>query len=140
MSPEIVSAWIALVRVQQKLMTEIEAALKKAGLPPLAWYDVLLELSRVSPDGMRPMELEEKLLLAQYSMSRLLDRMEKASLIERIKVPEDGRGQLVRRTKKGEVTQADIWPVYERVLRQRIAAKVSAQQAVELKAILRQLD
>jgi hypothetical protein len=38
-SAETTSAWARLVRVQQGLLAAVEQDLKKAGFPPLAWYD-----------------------------------------------------------------------------------------------------
>jgi len=34
------------MRVQSRVLDAVEQDLKKAGFPPLAWYDALLELSR----------------------------------------------------------------------------------------------
>src|SRR3977135_1381041 len=70
----------------------IEQDLKAGGSPPLAWYDVLLELAR-APDGrLRPFEIEKVTLLAQYNLSRLLDRLEKEGLVVRAPCDDDGRG------------------------------------------------
>ena len=82
-------------------MGTVESALKDAGLPPLVWYDVLLELERAGEAGVRPFELERAMLLAQYNLSRLLERIEKESYIERRTCPDDGRGQLLRITESG---------------------------------------
>ena len=57
-SQETTSAWTRLVRVQQGLLASVESDLKKAGFPPLAWYDALLELSRSQHGALRPVELE----------------------------------------------------------------------------------
>src|SRR6478736_9230148 len=82
-SDAVVDAWIGLMRAQQRLLGQIEADLKLAGLPPLGWYDVLWELVR-SPQGrLRPFEIEERTLLAQYNLSRLIDRLENAGLVQR---------------------------------------------------------
>jgi len=83
MSDPVFTAWARLLRAQTHLLGVVERELKQAGLPPLGWYDVLLELSRPGCDGLRPVELEKLLLLAQYNLSRLLDRLEKAGLVER---------------------------------------------------------
>ncbi|MGZ2382906.1 DNA-binding MarR family transcriptional regulator [Rhizobium brockwellii] len=73
-------------------------------MPPLAWYDVLWELAR-SQDGMlRPYEIEERTLLAQYNLSRLIDRLEKESLVRREAFAEDGRGRWVVITDAGRKT------------------------------------
>ena len=68
---------------------------EEGGFPPLAWYDVLLALRRSQDKGLRHLEIEAQLLLAQHNVSRLVDRLERAGLVERRPVAEDGRGQLV---------------------------------------------
>ena len=45
-STEATAAWIRLMRIQSRVLDAVEQELKKAGFPPLAWYDALLELSR----------------------------------------------------------------------------------------------
>ncbi|WP_172746240.1 MarR family transcriptional regulator, partial [Neorhizobium sp. T7_12] len=73
-SPAITRAWVRLMRAQQLVLGAIEQDLKAADLPPLGWYDVLLELSRAEGGRLRPYEIEERTLLAQHNLSRLLDR------------------------------------------------------------------
>ncbi len=41
-STEATAAWIRLMRVQTRVLDAVEQELKKAGFPPLAWYDALL--------------------------------------------------------------------------------------------------
>src|ERR687895_1017304 len=94
-------AWTRLVRAHQAAMSRVESALKAAGLPPLNWYEVLVELERAGGCGLRPFTLEEALLMPQYGLSRLLARMEAADLIVRGSCPEDGRGQMVGLTDAG---------------------------------------
>ena len=48
-----VVAWARLLKASAKLLAFVERDLKEAGLPPLAWYDALLELYRARPDGLR---------------------------------------------------------------------------------------
>lgn len=107
-----IHAWARLVRVSQDLIGRVEAELKSAGLPPLSWYDVLLELKRAEPERLRPYQLQEHMLLAQYNMSRLLDRMAKAGLILRQPCEEDGRGHILSLTDEGRSMQRRMWPVY----------------------------
>ncbi len=38
-STEATAAWIRLMRVQSRVLDAVEQDLKKAGFPPLAWYD-----------------------------------------------------------------------------------------------------
>ena len=69
-------AWTHLVRAHHAVLSGVERALKRDGYPPLAWYDCLLELDRAGDGGLRPLELEKRLLLPQYGLSRLLKRIE----------------------------------------------------------------
>ena len=39
------------MRVQSRVLDCVEQDLKKAGFPPLAWYDALLELSRAPSES-----------------------------------------------------------------------------------------
>jgi len=125
--PETTDAWIALMQSQRVLLERVEARLKSEGFPPLGWYDALLEIERVWPDGLRPFELQQRLLLPQYSMSRLLDRLEKAGFIRRVACDDDGRGQLVTVTDAGLRLRQDMWPVYADFLAKAVQDRLPAE-------------
>src|SRR3978361_378960 len=119
-SQETTSVWARLVRVQRGLRASVEQDLKKAGFPPLAWYDALLELSR-APNGMlRPVELEKHMLLPQYSTSRLVDRLAEACLPERKTCPIDGRGQYVVIPQGGRNLQKKMWDTYSAAIERHV--------------------
>src|SRR5262249_30802116 len=111
-APQIVTAWARLVRVQQALLNAVESDLKAAGVPPLAWYDALLELSRAEGGRLRPSALEAAMLLPQYSTSRLIDRLEEAALVAREACPGDMRGQVVAITPAGRALRKKMWDAY----------------------------
>jgi DNA-binding MarR family transcriptional regulator len=138
-SDEIVLAWARLVRVEQLLLDRIEAELKSAGFPPLAWYDVLLELSRAEAGELRPFELEQHMLLAQYNASRLIDRMAKAGLVRRRDCPEDRRGQVVTITDKGRALQRRMWRTYAAALSKHVGTKLTPLQGLQLADLLDKL-
>jgi DNA-binding MarR family transcriptional regulator len=120
-------------------MTSIEADLKAAGFPPLAWYDVLLELSR-APDGrLRPVEIEKVTLVAQYNLSRLLDRLEKEGLVVRAPCADDARGQWVVITEKGRAAQARTWKVYAKAIQKHVGEKLDDKAAATLAELLGRL-
>src|ERR671938_544541 len=115
-----VQAWARLVRVSGALLDAVEAELKAAGFPPLAWYDALLELDRAPEGRLRPFELERHMLLAQYSTSRLVDRLERAGLVERLQCPLDGRGQDVAITAAGRELRTRMWPAYAAAIERHV--------------------
>src|ERR687897_1449640 len=131
-----IRAWARLMKAQHRALGSIEAALKAAGLPPLAWYDVLLETERAGRDGLRPFELERAMLLAQYNLSRLVDRMEAAGYVERQPCADDGRGHLIAITEAGRAMRRRIWPVYARAIETAVGRRLSAKQAATLGELL----
>ena len=138
-SDETVTAWTRLVRAEQAVLAKIEAELKAADLPPLSWYDVLLELGRAEHGRLRPLELERRTLLAQYNASRLIDRMETAGLVERQPHPADGRGQLVAITAEGRAMQKRIWKIYGPAIAEHVGKKLRPAEATELARLLQKL-
>ena len=138
-SPQIVNAWARLVRVQQALLDAVEAELKAAGFPPLAWYDALLELSRAESGKLRPLELERAMLLPQYRTSRLVDRLEKAGLIAREACPDDGRGQMIAITPAGRALRSKMWDVYGAAIDRHVGASLSNEEARRLSELLGKL-
>ena len=137
--PETQAAWVAIVSTSRRLLESVEVALKDAGHPSLAWYDALWEIEKAGPDGLRPFELKELLLLPQYGTSRLLDRLVKAELVERRDCDDDGRGQIVRISETGRNTRQAMWPVYARVLTEKIGAKLAPADAIQLVRLLSKL-
>jgi DNA-binding MarR family transcriptional regulator len=137
--PSAVRAWVRLTRAQQTVQAAVERALKAERMPPLGWYDVLLELTRPQDGRLRPYEIEERTLLAQYNLSRLLDRLEREDLVRREAFGDDGRGRWVVITDKGRETQARMWQVYARALHESVASKLDEAEADRLTELLAKL-
>lgn len=134
-----VNAWIALQRTQQLASARVEEALRSAGLPALAWYDVLLELDREGDAGLRPSELEKRLLLPQYGVSRLLSRIEKVGYIRRRDSTDDGRAQIFAITPGGHLLRLKMWRIYSTALAAHVAQKISPTEAATLTRLLQKL-
>lgn len=134
-----VKAWARLVRAHRAAMGAIEADLKRAGLPPLPWYDVLLTLRRAPGGRLAPKAIEEGTLLAQYNLSRLLDRMEAGGVVRRIPYPGDRRRQLVEITPEGHALQARMWPVYGGGIARHVGERLTRDETEALAGLLRRL-
>ena len=133
-SDDVVRAWVGLVRAHGVALGVVEGALKAAGLPALEWYDVLLELERRG--AQRPRDLQGRLLMAQYNLSRLLDRMVAAGLVERGPCVDDGRGQVVGVTAAGLAMRGRMWPVYAAAIEDAVGAQLEAGEAAMLARLL----
>lgn len=129
-------AWARLMKAQQLMLADVEKDLKREKLPPLVWYDVLLEVERAGEAGLRPFELERAMLLAQYNLSRLLARMEEAGCVERRHCQDDGRGQMIAATDAGKAMRRKMWPVYARAIERAVGRRLTDRQAEDLSGLL----
>lgn len=137
--PTMVDAWARLQRASAAVLSRVEARLKAEGLPPLGWYDVLLELRRAEDRTLRPVDIEKRTLLAQYNVSRLIDRLAAAGYVEKLKAPDDGRGVVVHLLPEGETLLKSMWPVYRKAIETEFAAHLDAEDAEVLWKVLAKL-
>lgn len=138
-SPEAITAWGRLMRVSRQMVERTEDALKANSLPPLAWYDVLHELAEAGEGGLRPFELIDRVLLAQYGVSRLLARLEADGLVEKLPVSDDGRGQTVRITASGREMRRRIWAIYGASIAELMGDRLSIKELEMLARLLGRL-
>src|SRR4051812_30183828 len=138
-SEPVVDAWIALIRAEQTALLKIERAFRNAMLPPHAWYDVLWELDRADGGALRPFEIEQRILIAQSNISRLIDRLEDKGYVERRPCAQDGRGQDIAITPSGREMRRRMWPVYAKAINDAVGQRVSEREAASLAALLRKL-
>jgi DNA-binding MarR family transcriptional regulator len=133
------TAWARLVRAQQLLLERVEAELKHGGLPPLRWYDVLLELHRAGAQGLRQYEIGAAVLLSKYNVSRMLDRLEQEELLVRYVCEEDGRGARVEITAAGGELLKRMWPVYGAAISEYFAQYYKKTEIKQLAGLLGRL-
>ena len=107
-------AWARFVTAQAMLLEQIEAAFAEAELPSLAWYDVLWILENTEHGWLRMHDLARKAVVSRSNVTRLVDRMENAGLVERSDCPLDGRGTVCELTARGRALRAKMWPIYRK--------------------------
>ena len=134
-----VDVWIGLWRTQQLAFSYIEDVMKKHKLPSIKWYDVLLELDWADNSGLRPFEIQNRLLFPQYRLSRLLTKLEAENLVERHRCKEDGRGYTFKITKEGRELRRKMWPVYGRAININIGERLSEAEIETLAKLLNKL-
>jgi len=99
-------------------------------------FDVLAALRRAgAPYLARPHELSTSLLVTTGAITKRLDRLEAAGLVERRERADDGRGKLVRLTAAGlELT--DRLMEQHLATQRRLLAALTLQEAEQLQALL----
>lgn len=135
-APDFMDAWARLQRASTAVFERVEVQLKADGFPPLSWYDILLELRRGPEKTLRPTEIEKRVLLAQYNVSRLIDRLAAAGLVEKQAAPDDRRGKAICLTTKGADLLEKMWPAYEAAVRREFSDHLSQEDAADLLRIL----
>jgi len=126
--PAYVSAWQAVRNAHQAVVERIEIDLSEAGLPPLAWYDVLAKLNS-SAAPTRPKDMLCQVDVTKSGLTRLLDRIEKAELIERSYCPSDRRGTFLSITKTGRETLAAMKPIRDNVFEEHFTDSLTEEEA-----------
>jgi len=102
-SPERLRCWRLFFESGLALQSVLDAELEhQAGLP-LRWYDVLVQLED-SPQGIPMSELAGRILHSKSGFTRLVDRMEAAGLVRRVRPDHDRRSILIVLTDQGTAT------------------------------------
>jgi DNA-binding MarR family transcriptional regulator len=93
-----------LLRFADLADAELARGVKPHGLQP-GWFDLLAALRRAgAPYELNPTQLIEATLLSSGGMTKRLDRLVEAGLVERRPDPDDRRGTRVRLTRRGRST------------------------------------
>src|SRR5579871_2260479 len=123
------AAWRLFLTAHALLTDVLEVELLAARGLPLAWYDVLFQLS-LAPGGERRMqELAGAVLLSKSGLTRLVARMEQAGLVERRPCPTDLRGTIAALTPAGQAALRRARPVHLRGIREHFADLLSDGEA-----------
>lgn len=133
------SAWALFLTAHALLVEGIEARLAAAGLPPLAWYDVLWALERAEGGRLRLSELAERTVLSRSNATRLVDRLAAAGLVVRSPSDEDGRGAYAVITAAGKAQRARMWPAYKAEIAARFGAHLKPAEVRAMHAGLRRI-
>jgi DNA-binding MarR family transcriptional regulator len=127
-----------LIRVSHLLNQRLGDELAEFELQP-GWFDLLAALRRSGPPyELNPGELMEATMLSSGGMTKRLDRLVEAGLVDRRPDPDDRRGTRVRLTRRGKA-------VFDRALEahlrneERVLGTLKRADRRELDRLLRRL-
>lgn len=132
-------AWRKFLVAHVRLIEQIEQDLDQAELPPLSWYDVLFALSEAPEQRLRLHELAQAILLSRSNLTRLVDRLEVAGLIQREQCSSDRRGAFAVITDEGFKMLSQMWTVYGQAIEKYFACHLDANEVKFLVKILNRL-
>jgi DNA-binding MarR family transcriptional regulator len=131
-------ALLSIVRTSAVLMDSVELLLRPYGITATQ-YNVLRILRGSEPDGLGRNDLRDRMLTRMPDVTRLLDRMEAAGLVERVRGEEDRRMVTTRITKSALRLLANLDPVVVSDQKRRFegAAERDLRSLIDTLALLR---
>src|SRR4051794_41680441 len=135
-SAERLRAWRLYFESALALVDVLDAELESDAGIPLRWYDVLVHLEE-TPDGLRMNELAERILYSKSGFTRVVDPLEEAGLVRRVRPENDRRSILVVLTDKGRNTMDDARRHHRRGIEEHFLRHLSDS---DIKALTRAFE
>jgi DNA-binding MarR family transcriptional regulator len=129
-------AWLTLVQTHAAVTGRVQEALAAADFPPLPWFEVLSALGDAAEERMKMGDLAEALVITRGGLTKLVDRLIKAGLLERTFCETDRRVSYATLTPSGAELLEEMRPVVIAELKVAFAAKLSVAEANELRDTL----
>ena len=126
-------AWGALTRTHAAIVQRLQEMLSSADFPPLPWYEVLATVAEAPEQRLRMGDLAEILVITRGGLTKLVDRLVKAGLLERTFCETDRRVSYATLLPAGRDLLAEMRPVIIGELEVAFSANLSIEQANELR-------
>ncbi len=105
-------------------------------MPPLPWYEVLATVAEAPEQRMRMGDLAEALVITRGGLTKLVDRLVKAGLLERTFCESDRRVSYATLLPAGVEMLLEMRPVIVGELDLAFSANISVEKANELRDTL----
>ena len=126
------AAWRTFLEAHARVTECLEQELQEAHGLSLPWYDVLVQLSEVRDRRLRMTELAAAVLLSKSGLTRLVDRMLSAGLVDRESDPSDRRGIYVCLTDAGLARLREAAPTHLRGIQQHFTGSLTQDEAITI--------
>ncbi len=132
-------AWDALSRAYAAVSLRLQEALAHNDFPPLPWFELLAAVDAAPEQRMRMGELAEALVMTRGGLTKLVDRLVKAGLLERTFCETDRRVSYATLLPAGTELLAEMRPAIAAELEATFSDELGAREARELRGILERL-
>lgn len=131
-----IETWATFLRAHGAVVQRLEAEMVAERGLPLDWYEVLLHLSQAPRNRLRMQELTDRILLTQSGVSRLVDRMVAAGLVDRAPDDADRRGRYAVLSRNGRRVLRESAPVHRRGIAEHFLQHLSQEEQRVLRRAL----
>jgi DNA-binding MarR family transcriptional regulator len=135
-SSERLRAWRLYFESALALVDVLDSELERDAGIPLRWYDVLVHLEE-TPEGVRMNELAERILYSKSGFTRVVDRMEEAGLVRRVRPENDRRSILVVLTDEGRTAMEQARRHHRHAIEQHFSSHLADS---DIKALTRAFE
>jgi DNA-binding MarR family transcriptional regulator len=135
-----VEAWDSLSRTYAAVSLRLQEALAQNDHPPLPWFEVLAAVDAAPEQRMRMGDLAEALVMTRGGLTKLIDRLVKAGLLERTYCETDRRVSYATLLPAGAELLEEMRPVIAAEIELAFAAQLDAREASELRGILERVQ
>jgi DNA-binding MarR family transcriptional regulator len=125
-------AWRSLARTHAAVSGRLQDSLAGAGLPPLAWFEMLAAIAAADDQRMKMGDLADALVITRGGLTKLVDRLVKAGLIERTFCETDRRVSYATLLPAGAELLAEMLPIVSAELDSAFSANLSVSEAESL--------
>ena len=129
-------AWQALLHSHDQVTRRLDAELRREHGLSLSEYDVLLRLAQAPELRLRMTRLARRVLFSPSGLTRAVDRLVGAGLIERQRDPADARVVVARLTDHGRERLRSAAQTHVRGIRRHFTARLSESQLREVASAL----
>ena len=135
LEPVELRAWRGLLKVHASLVKRLDARLEAEHGMPLISYEVLVRLSDADDCKMRMHDIASSVLLSRSGLTRLVDRLERDGLVERVSCAHDARGAFAVLTDQGRARLAEARATHLAGVRELFLAHFSEAELEALGAL-----
>ena len=134
------NAWRGMLRVHSAMVRRLDEELERAHGLPLTSYEVLLRLADAPDGALRMGRLADELFLSRSGLTRLIDRLVKAGLVERTNCESDRRGSFAKLTDEGRRRFDEARPTHLDGVREHFLSKLDDDDLADLAAVWSKVD
>lgn len=132
-------AWVRLLRVHAATTRQFNAELVSEHGLTMNDFDVLMQLSRADEGRLRRVDLAERVLLTPSGITRLLEGLERAGLVDRESCPSDARVSYALLTAAGREKLEEAKETHRESVKALFAERYSDDELETLAALLERL-
>jgi DNA-binding MarR family transcriptional regulator len=133
-------AWRHFLRAHSRLIRELDDRMRTEHDFTLGDFDVLVQLAEAETGCLRMFDLAEAVVLSPSGLSRRVDRLERAGLVERNRASADARSIEARLTTDGKRLVARLRKTHRDEVRRCFNDRLSARELKVVGEVFERLE